>query len=252
MSSPPRTATARCRSSPSMARPAVRRNHLITADRAAPATAAPRPLKEPSPTKGSDVVQRTGPGVFAPSTGVWQLRDLPDARWGRPGDVPVPGDYDGDGRTDVAVWRPSTGVWLLRGLPDARWGRRGDAPVAGDYDGDGRTDVAVWRPSTGVWWLRGLPDVTLGRAGDRPVPADQDGNSTTDVGAWRPSTGEWLRRGLPAVRWGKAGDVPVRVGAPATTTAPFHAVVTAAPARRMRASWRARCPVPIRAPRPLT
>src|SRR3954464_2480839 len=251
MSSPPRTATARCRSSPSMARPAVRRNLLITADRlgsrgslcsaiamrrarahargaevparrggpdeanpvkqrgknllaatallvspallapvavtpAAPAAAAPRPVKEPSRTKGSDVVQRTGPGVFSPATGVWRLHDLPDARWGRRGDVPVAGDYDGDGRTDVAVWRPSTGMWFVRGLPDARWGRRGDVPVAGDYDGDGRTDVAVWRPSTGVWLVRGLPDARWGRRGDVPVAGDYDGDGRTDVAVWRP------------------------------------------------------------------
>ena len=29
------------------------------------------------------------------------------------------------------------------------WGFAGDVPIAGDFDGDGRTDIAVFRPSTG-------------------------------------------------------------------------------------------------------
>lgn len=56
------------------------------------------------------------------------------------------------------------------GLPD--W----DLPVVGDYDGDGITDVAVYNPSSGEWIVRqnGQPVViaTWGGHGATPLPAD--------------------------------------------------------------------------------
>ena len=143
---------------------------------------------------------------------------------GRADDIPVPGDYNGDGVADVAVYRPSTGQWFIRdGSPGTiQWGRTGDIPVPADYDGDGRTDTAVYRTtdgSTGVWFLNlpgGAVVVPCGLRGDVPMPGDYDGDGRADLAVFRPSTGQWFityaASGFTtsAIAWGIPGDVPVR------------------------------------------
>ena len=96
--------------------------------------------------------------MFRPSNNAWYIRTPAPQLvvWGQASDIPVPGDYDGNGTTDVAVFRPSTGTWYLRtAAPSAVvWGQSADVPTAGDYDGNGTTDIAVFRPGNSSWYLR--------------------------------------------------------------------------------------------------
>lgn len=145
--------------------------------------------------------------VWRPGTGVWWVLGGPgsqqiSAEWGMNGDVPVPGDFDGDGKTDFAIFRPSTGAWWIVRSSDSTtfgltFGQNGDLPVAADFDGDGRSDQAVFRqdtPTTGnaTWYVNqssgaGVITQQFGLSSDKPAPADFDGDGKADINVWRDS-----------------------------------------------------------------
>jgi hypothetical protein len=147
-------------------------------------------------------------------------------RWGRARDLPVVGDWDGDGTQTVGVVRPSrTGGnhFLLRNsdgsVANFWYGNYGDRPVVGDWHGDGD-----WTPGAvraGTWSLRnsnsgGGANVTLryGPAGDRYLVGDWDGDGDFTPAVQRDGT-FWFRNAAttgPAefrLRFGRPSDLGV-------------------------------------------
>lgn len=139
--------------------------------------------------------------IWRPSTGYWWVMGSATSQqvgagWGTNGDLPVPGDFDGDGKTDFSVFRPATSTWWIMKSSDntfysLAFGLSGDKPAAADYDGDGRTDAAVFRPSNGTWYLQqstsGFVSQQFGLATDVPAAADYDGDGKADISVWRAS-----------------------------------------------------------------
>jgi hypothetical protein len=145
-------------------------------------------------------------GAFRPSTGYWYLDKNADGDFDRcrtdrcaqlknfmAGDLPLVGDWNGKGISQLGLFRPSTGQWFIDRNGNRAWdgcrrdrciesfGNAGDLPVIGDWDGNGDSNIGLWRPSTGEWFL------------------DYNGN-----GAWDGCSVDVCVAGF-----GLAGDIPV-------------------------------------------
>ncbi|MDH3605749.1 MAG: hypothetical protein OER12_01995 [Acidimicrobiia bacterium] len=127
---------------------------------------------------------QSGRWLLPPSTAAFEF--------GQVGDVPLMGDWDGDGVDTVGVFRD--GLWLLRNANgpgpadhDFLFGEAADEPVVGDWDGDGVDTVGVFRD--GRWMLTDTNGVSppeyafdFGSVRDQPVAGDWDGDGVDTVG----------------------------------------------------------------------
>lgn len=179
-------------------------------------------------------------GLFRPTGNLFFLRNsntpgFPDitVAFGAPGDLPVVGDWDGNGTMTIGLYRESSSTFFLRnsntaGFPDitVSFGDGPgslDVPIVGDWNGDGVWTIGVYRRSTSTFYLRntntpGFPDLSIpyGAALDLPVVGDWDGNGTTTIGIYRPTDSIFYLRnsnttGFPdlSVLYGAFGDQPI-------------------------------------------
>lgn len=155
--------------------------------------------------------------------------------FGVDGDLPITGDWDGDGDTDVGVFRPATGQFLLRlrvrfhpiTLTATFLGEPGDLPVIGDWNGDGVDTFGVYRDNGATLPVFFLTNSTasdgavlkvdnqifVGEPGDLPLAGDFDGDGRDTLALYRPTSADFFfvnaLGGLGfAFHFGRIGDLP--------------------------------------------
>jgi hypothetical protein len=171
-------------------------------------------------------------GVYRPDNATFYLSGVPGSPpiqvpFGAEGDLPVVGDWDGDGTATIGIYRPATGEFHLRNSNTAGpadhlvvFPGGGGLPVAGNWQGLGSDWVGVYQPADSTFHLivpgSGVFVLPFGQPGDLPVVGDFDGNGVTTVGVYRPAQNRFLLRncnvpGAPDldVPYGIAGDLPV-------------------------------------------
>lgn len=156
--------------------------------------------------------------------------------YGDRGDVPVVGDWDGNGSQTQGVFRK--GAWFLTntlGNPHGdyavSYGQAGDRPLVGDWDGDGIQTIGVHRRNLFLLSNSNSSPATTyafthGDDGDVAVVGDWDGDGVDTVGTYR--SGSWNLRNSnssgfadSAVSWdlrssdsSEVADLAVTYGAP--------------------------------------
>jgi hypothetical protein len=136
-------------------------------------------------------------------------------------DVPIAGNFVGDGAAEVGVYRRAKRSTFQVNDPAGAarvvpFGRSIDEPVVGDWDGDGASNVGIRVAKASKFKLQtpaGIRKVVFGVPSDRPVAGDWNGDGIFEVGVRRSSTASFYLRGADGTSWstslGDSDDLPV-------------------------------------------
>jgi hypothetical protein len=146
--------------------------------------------------------------------GQWYLRytntrgpaDITVTFGGDPSDLPIAGDWNGDGVDTIGIYRSSTGQFFLSPSNTApsiqivfTFGNPGDKPLRGRWTtssvGDG---VGVYRNSNGILYQKNTLDTGIsdyfaifGNPDDQGIAADWDNDGFDSIGVYRVSNTTW-------------------------------------------------------------
>jgi hypothetical protein len=147
--------------------------------------------------------------------------------------VPVPGDFTGDGRTDVFFYAPGAPMDYLWEASGAGAGfvtrpfpvNGVYVPTAGDYDGDGVDDLYFFGPGTAPdhkWYFdeggasyTSVPDPAFAASTTTTRSGDFDGNGVDDVLFYTPTGGDAVWRHTAG---GAHTSVPLVLGGASNVT----------------------------------
>gem|GEM_PF-2514417 len=136
-----------------------------------------------------------------------------------PSRIPLSGDYNGDGKSDLVIYEADWGNWYIRKFSSddgqgttlawsLQFGSSTMKPVEGDYNGDGKHDLALFNPPNGKWYIRNLSggsilhNESFGSSAMIPVPGDYNGDGKSDMALFQNQQGggegNWyIRRAVP-------------------------------------------------------
>jgi hypothetical protein len=193
----------------------------------------------------------TLPVLFSNGDGSCRPTNAPVPDWAnQPGVIAVPGDFNGNGNTDIAFYKPGSnwttvpvlfsngdGTWRPTNMPAPDWANQpGVIAVPGDFNGDGKTDLAFYRPGSnwttvpvlfsngdGTWRPTNMPAPDwANQPGVVAVPGNYhcvapsigEGRCRTDIAFYNPGStwntvpvlfsngdGTWRQTNLPAPDW---------------------------------------------------